>query len=440
MPNQSIQTDILIVGSGAAGLFAALQIPAEKHVLLITKKEAEQSDSFLAQGGICVLRDLSDYESYYQDTLKAGHYENDPAAVHTMIASSRTIINQLLTLGVPFAQENGTLCYTREGAHSAPRILYHQDQTGKAITSCLLEHAKQRSNITILEHTTLLDLLCQQNCCYGAIIQQADETIATILAANTILATGGIGGLYSHSTNFAHLTGDSLAIAQRHQIALKNIDYIQIHPTTLYSQKPGRRFLISESVRGEGAVLLNAAGERFTDELQPRDVVAQAIYQQMELDCKPYVHLSLLPIKKETILQHFPTIYQHCLEEGYDITKEPIPIVPAQHYFMGGIQIDLEGRTSMQHLYAAGETACNGVHGANRLASNSLLESLVFAQRAALDILAQSEPSALFWQTAVQLAADVQPNHYLPAQELQQTYQQQVLEAIQLEKGKHQHE
>lgn len=218
-----------------------------------------------------------------------------------------------------------------------------------------MEHAKQRSNITILEHTTLLDLLCQQNCCYGAIIQQADETIATILAANTILATGGIGGLYSHSTNFGHLTGDSLAIAQRHQIALKNIDYIQIHPTTLYSQKPGRRFLISESVRGEGAVLLNAAGERFTDELQPRDVVAQAIYQQMELDCKPYVHLSLLPIKKRTILQHFPTIYQHCLEEGYDITKEPIPIVPAQHYFMGGIQIDLEGRTSMQHLYAAGE-------------------------------------------------------------------------------------
>ena len=432
-----MQADTLIVGSGAAGLFAALHLPSEQKVLIITKDEVEHSDSYLAQGGICVLRDINDYASYYEDTLKAGHYENAPAAVHTMIASSRTIINELLTYGVPFEQENGELCYTREGAHSVPRILYHQDQTGKAITSCLLIAAQQRPNITILEHTTMLDLLCADNCCYGAVVYQADGTIGTITASNTILATGGIGGLYTNSTNFAHLTGDGLAVALKHKVALKNIDYIQIHPTTLYSQKPGRRFLISESVRGEGAVLLNAAGERFTDELQPRDVVAKAIQKQMELDNKPYVHLSLLTMQKDEILHHFPTIYARCLQEGYDITKEPIPVVPAQHYFMGGIQIDLEGRTSMQHLYAAGETACNGVHGANRLASNSLLESLVFAQRAAADITAHPAEDR---QTGTKLAAAVKPEQYLPLEQLQQSYAQQVLAAIELEKGRHHHE
>ena len=274
MATASLQTDVLIAGSGAAGLFAALQLPRERSILLITKDAAENSDSFLAQGGICVLRDSQDYASYYDDTLKAGHYENNPASVHTMIAASRMIINQLLAYGVPFEQENGQLCYTREGAHSAPRIVFYQDQTGKAITSCLLQEAQKRPNITILEHTMLLDLLCANHCCYGAVIGNQSGTIQTVTASHTLLATGGIGGLYSHSTNFAHLTGDSLAIALKHQIALQNLDYIQIHPTTLYSAKPGRRFLISESVRGEGAVLLNAQGERFTDELQPRDVVA----------------------------------------------------------------------------------------------------------------------------------------------------------------------
>lgn len=431
------QADVLIIGSGAAGLFAALHLPEERNVLIITKDELDHSDSFLAQGGICVLRDMDDYASYYEDTLKAGHYENAPAAVHTMIASSRAIINELLTYGVSFERENGQLCYTREGAHSAPRILYHQDQTGKAITSRLLAVAQQRPNITILAHTVMVDLLCQDNQCYGAVVCHADGSIGSITANATILATGGIGGLYTNSTNFAHLTGDGLAVALKHQIALKNIDYIQIHPTTLYSQKPGRRFLISESVRGEGAVLLNAAGERFTDELQPRDVVTKAILKQMQQDDKPYVQLSLLTMQKDEILRHFPTIYERCLQEGYDITKEPIPVVPAQHYFMGGIQIDLEGRTSMQNLYAAGETACNGVHGANRLASNSLLESLVFAQRAAVDITAHPADTQA---TGAQLAAAVKPEQYLPLDELRQTYAQQVLAAIELEKGRHNHE
>ncbi len=438
MATVSLQTDVLIAGSGAAGLFAALQLPRERSILLITKDAAENSDSFLAQGGICVLRDSQDYASYYDDTLKAGHYENNPASVHTMIAASRMIINQLLAYGVPFEQENGQLCYTREGAHSAPRIVFYQDQTGKAITSCLLQEAQKRPNITILEHTMLLDLLCANHCCYGAVIGNQSGTIQTVTASHTLLATGGIGGLYSHSTNFAHLTGDSLAIALKHQIALQNLDYIQIHPTTLYSAKPGRRFLISESVRGEGAVLLNAQGERFTDELQPRDVVAKAILNQMELDQKPYVWLSLQAIHTDTILHHFPNIYTRCLQEGYDITKEPVPVVPAQHYFMGGIQIDLEGRTSMQHLYAAGETSCNGVHGANRLASNSLLESLVFAQRAAYDMEAHQADAAHF-QEAEKLAAQIDLGCYQDIRQLQQTYRQQVQEAIQTEKGRRQH-
>lgn len=438
MATASLQADVLIAGSGVAGLFAALQLPRERSILLITKDAAENSDSFLAQGGICVLRDSQDYASYYDDTLQAGHYENNPAAVHTMIASSRMIINQLLAYGVPFAQEKGQLCYTREGAHSAPRIAFYQDQTGKAITSCLLQEAKKRPNITLLEHTMLLDLLCANHCCYGAVIGKQNGAVQTAAAKHTLLATGGIGGLYSHSTNFAHLTGDSLAIALKHQIALQSLDYIQIHPTTLYSAKPGRRFLISESVRGEGAVLLNAQGQRFTDELQPRDVVTKAIFKQMELDQRPYVWLSLQAIQTATILQHFPNIYTRCLQEGYDITKEPIPVVPAQHYFMGGIQIDLEGRTSMQHLYAAGETACNGVHGANRLASNSLLESLVFAQRAAYDMEAHPVAAAHF-QIAHKLAAQIDLRRYQDMQQLQQAYRQQVQKAIQTEKGRHQH-
>ncbi len=433
MQTQPLCADILIVGSGVAGLFAALSLPDDKQVLLITKKEAEQSDSFLAQGGICVLRDKADYASYYEDTLKAGHYENDPAAVHTMITSSRPIIDQLLTYGVPFEQQEGELSYTREGAHSVPRILYHADQTGKAITSCLLDAVKQRANVTLLEHTMLVDLLSEDNCCYGAVIYRTEsDQFQTVIADHVLLATGGIGGLYTHSTNYGHLTGDSLAIALKHKIALQDLSYVQIHPTSLYSEKPGRSFLITESLRGEGAVLLNKAGERFVDELQPRDVVAQAILKQMEQDGTDYVQLSLAAIDKDMILHHFPTIYQHCLEEGYDITKEPIPVVPAQHYFMGGIQIDLEGHTSMDHLYAAGETACNGVHGANRLASNSLLESLVFAQRAAISMLA-APVSDEYKAKAEQLAKQCDLSSYQDLQVYQHQNQELVRHAIEMD-------
>lgn len=381
-----MKTDIIIVGTGVSGLFCALKLPADKQILMITKEAADESDSFLAQGGICVLKSEDDYDSYFEDTMHAGHYENNKESVEIMIKSSPHIINELIGYGVDFERdENGDLCYTREGAHSAPRILFHQDVTGKEITSNLLKEARKRENITIKERVTMLDIIEKDNECFGVVVRDEDG-IYEINADYTVFATGGIGGLYENSTNYPHLTGDALAISLKHNVELLNIDYIQIHPTTLYSKKKGRRFLVSESVRGEGAVLLDKNGERFVDELLPRDVLANVINEQMKKDNMPYVRLSMAPMPKEMILAHFPNIYRHCLEEGYDVTKEPIPVVPSQHYFMGGIKVNGMSKTSMDRLYAVGETACNGVHGRNRLASNSLLESLVFAERAAGDI------------------------------------------------------
>lgn len=382
-----MKTDILIVGCGVAGLYCALNLPKEKNIVIITKNEAPKSDSFLAQGGICVLRDENDYESFYEDTMRAGHYENNPDSVEIMIRSSREVIGELVSFGVCFEKNGEEYAYTREGAHSRPRILFHEDETGKEITSHLLEAVRGRKNITLIENFTMVDLLCKDNICSGIIGHDADDNHISISADYTVLATGGIGGLFKHSTNYRHLTGDSLALALKYNIKLQHIDYIQIHPTTLYTEKEGRKFLISESVRGEGAVLLNSKGERFVNELLPRDVVANAIFEEMKKEGTEHVWLSLVPIPEEEIKSHFPHIYQHCLDEGYDVTKEPIPVVPSQHYFMGGIHVDRYSKTSMERLYAVGETACNGVHGRNRLASNSLLESLVFAKRAAKHIV-----------------------------------------------------
>ena len=248
---------------------------------------------------------------------------------------------------------------------------------------------KKRSNIEILEYTTMTDILVKDGKCVGILAEDAKGESVEIYAGHTVFATGGIGGTYEHSTNFPHLTGDALKIAKKHGIRLEHLDYVQIHPTTLYSKKAGRRFLISESVRGEGAVLYNKEGKRFINELLPRDVVTKAIREEMKKYNTEYVWLSMEHIEKEVILKHFPHIYERCLEEGYDPTKELIPVVPAQHYFMGGIWVDTNSKTSMDKLYAVGETSCNGVHGANRLASNSLLESLVFAKRAAQHILCE---------------------------------------------------
>ena len=414
--------DVLIAGTGVAGLCCALNLPPQYRVLMLSKAAEDESDSFLAQGGICVLRNEEDYSSYFEDTMRARHYENRKESVDIMIRSSQSVIRDLIGYGVEFqramsdppagsgreaeqdTEKEGLLrgyAFTREGAHSRPRILFHEDVTGKEITSRLLARVRELDNVEIREYTAMTDIIVSNGRCRGIIAEETErgaEREATgqdhagqpsarkrirIYAKDTILATGGIGGRYEHSTNFPHLTGDALTIAKKHGIRLEHLDYVQIHPTTLYSKKPGRRFLISESVRGEGAVLLNKDGERFVNELLPRDVVTAAIREQMKKDGTDHVWLSMAGIDKEKILKHFPNIYRHCLEEGYDVTKEPIPVVPAQHYFMGGIWVDSDSRTSMEHLYAAGETSCNGVHGANRLASNSLLESLVFARRAA---------------------------------------------------------
>lgn len=376
--------DAVVVGTGAAGLFTAYSLPRNMKILMVTKDDMENSDSYLAQGGICVLKGEQDFESYFEDTMRAGRYENNKDSVRIMIRSSNEIIKDLISLGVDFDKNpDGDLSFTREGAHSTFRILHHKDVTGKEITSKLISQIKSQPNITVLEHATMTDLIEKDNCCHGIYLELPSGKTVPVFSKVTILATGGIGGLFESSTNFRHITGDSFALALKHGIELENINYIQIHPTTLYSKKKGRRFLISESVRGEGAVLLNPDGERFVDELLPRDVVTMAIKKEMEKYNSKYVYLSLTHMSKNEIEFRFPNIYKRCLEEGYDLSRDQIPVTPAQHYLMGGIKADTEGRTSMANLFAVGESACNGVHGANRLASNSLLESLVFAKRAA---------------------------------------------------------
>jgi len=389
MPIKQIQDeyDVIIAGTGAAGLFAALQFSEDKNILMITKDIVKNSDSYLAQGGICMLKDEHDFKSYYEDTMRAGRYENNPESVRIMIRMSQEIIQDLIENGVDFERSaDGELLFTREGAHSTFRILYHKDITGKEITGKLIDRIRERSNIHVFENTTMLDWIIEEDAgkkrCEGMILRQEDGRVRAVKSRVTILATGGLGGLFRHSTNFRHITGDSFAIALEHGIEVQDINYIQIHPTTLYTEKEGRSFLISESVRGEGAILLNQRGGRFVDELLPRDVVATAIREEMEKFHSPYVYLSLKHMPKAEIIHRFPNIYEQCLAEGYDLSKESIPITPAQHYFMGGVKTDTNAQTGCERLYAVGETGCNGVHGANRLASNSLLESLVFAKRA----------------------------------------------------------
>ena len=414
---EHLYCDVVIVGCGVAGLYSALNLPRELSIIMLAKTTLDECDSMLAQGGICVQHDANDYASFFEDTLRAGHFENRRESVDLMIRASRSVIDNLVNFGVDFARNNdGTLRYTREGAHSRARICYHQDTTGAEITTKLLAAVKQLANVCILENTCMDDILTEEvistrssrdvrhvsrmknarERCRGVVAHSDDGRTLSISANATVWACGGIGGMYERSTNFPYLTGDALRIAQAHGIALEHTDYVQIHPTSLYTSKPGRAFLISESCRGEGAVLLDARGERFTDELQPRDVVSAAIERQMAEEGSDYVRLSFDNVPKDEIMGHFKHIYEHCLAEGYDITREPIPVVPAQHYFMGGVHVDRQSATTMPSLYAVGETSCNGVHGKNRLASNSLLESLVFAQRAAWDIARkESLPSSL---------------------------------------------
>ena len=423
-----MKTDVLIVGCGCSGLYAALQLPSNKQITMITKSDLESSDSFLAQGGISMLRDEEDYDNYYRDTMKAGHYENNRQSVDIMIRDSQRVVADLICYGVDFEHtEDGSLAYTKEGAHSKKRILFHADITGKEITSKLLQKVQSLPNVTLLEYTTMVDLVEKDNVCYGAVLRMADGTLDTIEADFTLLACGGIGGLYRHSTNFRHLTGDALAIAIRHGIELENVNYVQIHPTTFYTENEEERsFLISESVRGEGALLYNKNMERFVNELLPRDVVTNAILKQMEKDGTNHVWEDLRPIPREELLSHFPNIVAYCKEHGYDPEKECIPVVPAQHYFMGGIKVDSLSATSMRQLYAIGETASTGVHGKNRLASNSLLESLVFAGRATTDIILHFNSV----ERAPELFDQIDMDQYLDAEKYGKENNELVREAI----------
>lgn len=422
--------DVIIVGTGVAGLNCALNITPDKSVLVICKETPDKSDSYLAQGGICRLPEESDYDSYYEDTMRAGHYENNPEAVEAMIRGSQEVINDLICYGVDFArEEDGSLAYTKEGGHSRPRICFHEDTTGREITSKLMKVARSRRNILIVPYITMLDIICDDEQCYGIVARDGKNgRLYKLFADYTVLASGGIGGVFENSTNFRILTGDALAICLKHGIAVDHINYIQIHPTTLYSKKKGRRFLISESVRGEGAVLLDKNFQRFTDELKPRDIVTAEIRKQMQKDGTDHVWLDMRPIPREEVISHFPGIVQHCLNEGYDVFRECIPVVPSQHYFMGGIRSDTKGATTMPRLYAVGETCCNGVHGKNRLASNSLLESLLFAKRAAQDINVNYSPidreKAIAAKNALNLA------EYSNSAKLLKSYKQMVLDAI----------
>lgn len=423
-----MKTDILVVGSGCAGLYCAMHLPTNREILIITKDKEDCSDSFLAQGGICMLKDESDYDSYFNDTMRAGHFENNPESVEIMIRSSKDVVEDLIGYGVDFQRESdGSLCFTREGGHSDKRILFHEDITGKEITGKLLAEAKRHSNIKIAEYCTMLDIISEENVCQGAIVKNKEGEIFPIYAEVTVLACGGIGGLYRHTTNYRHLTGDGIAVALRHGISLEHINYVQIHPTTLYTEHTEEKsFLISESVRGEGAVLYNAKKERFVDELLPRDVLTKKIYEQMENDGAPFVWLSMEHIPREEIMSHFPNIVRHCRKHGYDVLQECIPVVPAQHYFMGGIKVDMHSKTSMERLYAVGETACNGVHGKNRLASNSLLESLVFARRAADKI--SEKPFGANNAPRKELGAEL--NAYQNGEALAQQYKKDILDEI----------
>lgn len=426
-----MKTDVLVAGCGCSGLYLALNLPKEKQILIVTKSDAESNDSYLAQGGMCVLTNEDDYEAYFEDTMAAGHYENDRKSVEIMIRSSQDVLKDLMGWGADFKKDaDGNLLYTREGAHSAKRIVFHEDVTGKEITSHLLEEVRKRDNITMMEYTTLVDIISRDGVCYGGVLRMQDGRIEKVEAEQVVLATGGVGGVYRHSTNFRHLTGDGIAMAIKHGVELKDITYVQIHPTTFYTkEKEQRSFLISESVRGEGAKLYDKHGKRFVNELLPRDLLTAEIHKQMEKDGTDYVWEDLREIPAEELDSHFPNIIEHCRQMGYDVHKECIPVVPAQHYFMGGIKVNHESKTSMEGLYAVGETACNGVHGKNRLASNSLLESLVFAKRAAADITSRKDRIE---ESVVQEAIEsVDLAKYRDCEALEKEYQALVQKAVQ---------
>lgn len=379
-------TDVLIIGTGVAGLYAALNLKQDLNITMISKGKIDECNTALAQGGISVARGTDDIDLFVEDTLKAGSYKNNVNAIRILAKESMENIDHLCKIGFDFDRDENGLSYTREGAHSINRIVHYKDKTGKKLEEVLLKEVKNYKNITFINNCTMLDIIKNNNVCAGAICVRESEQF-NIHSKITIMATGGIGGLFKNSTNQKILTGDGVSIALKNNIKVKNLDYIQFHPTAFFSDNTEeRKFLISESVRGEGGKLINCNGKRFVDELLPRDVVTKYIYEEEKSTHSPNVYLDVTFMNETFLKNRFPTIYEKCLENGVNIGKEPIPVSPAQHYFMGGIDVDSYGKTSMENLFCFGESSCTGVHGANRLASNSLLEALVFSKRGAKKI------------------------------------------------------
>lgn len=379
--------DVLIAGSGVSGLYCGLNLRDDLNIVIACKDKINCTNTYLAQGGISVARGQEDIPIFIEDTLKAGKYKNDLEAVKVLATESMDNVKTLMEFGMKFDRnEDNSLNFTKEGAHSKNRIVHTKDNTGESVAKVLINKVKNKRNISIYENTFFVDIIEKEGRCIGAILVRENEQI-DMYAKTVILATGGIGGLFENSTNQRILTGDGISAAIKHNVEIKDLNYIQIHPTAFYEKENNqKRFLISESVRGEGGILTNVNGKRFVNELLPRDVVSEAVYEQMRETKTPYVNLDITFLGKEYIKNRFSYIYNECLKRGTDITKEYIKVSPAQHFFMGGIKVDLNSKTSMENLYAIGETSCTGIHGANRLASNSLLEGLVFSKRAAIAV------------------------------------------------------
>jgi L-aspartate oxidase len=394
--------DVLIIGSGLAGQSAALRLADRCKVGLISKRALEDSASSWAQGGIAAVLDSQDsIEAHIRDTLIAGAHLNDPGATRFVVENGRRAIDWLIEQGVPFTRDRDGYHLTREGGHSARRVIHVADATGLAVQDTLTRKVRRHPNITVLEHHIAIDLITGSKLglpdkrCYGAYAyDNASGEVRTVGAPHTLIATGGAGKVYLYTTNPDTSTGDGIAMAWRAGCRVANMEFIQFHPTCLYHPQ-AKSFLISEAVRGEGGILRLPDGTRFMPahdpraELAPRDVVARAIDFEMKkrgLDC---VYLDISHKPADFLVEHFPNILARCRELGIDITREPIPVVPAAHYTCGGIVTDRRARTDLEGLYAAGEASCTGLHGANRLASNSLLECLVYAEAAVADILSQ---------------------------------------------------
>lgn len=391
---ETVETDILIIGSGAAGLYTAIKISEHHDVTLISKTSLTQSNTQHAQGGIAAVTSKSDSPDLHrQDTLIAGAGICSHEAVDVLVNEGPSCIQDLIHFGTMFDKEDGELALTKEGAHSKRRILHARgDATGAEIVRALSAVAVKTKKINILENHFTIDLVTHQGECIGAIVLRPDGERVYVRAKATILATGGAGQLYRYTTNPEIATGDGMAMAYRAGAYIKDVEFIQFHPTALFY--PGApRFLISEAVRGEGAVLRNINGERFMHkyhpqkELAPRDIVARAIVSEMEQSGSTFVYLDITHESEELIKGRFPTIYKECLRYGLDMVTDWIPVAPAAHYIMGGIKTDLYGETATPRLFACGEVSCTGVHGANRLASNSLAEALVFGRRIADKII-----------------------------------------------------